>query len=557
MRMVQAGSQSEYRFQPHERPMMPGSPATPAHPPARRLAYFAIGAFVGLTGSLGNALVSANLLAIEGSLGLYSDQAAWLSTAYVMTNISTSLLLVKFRQQFGLGALAKLFLPAYVLLTAAHLFVHEFETALIVRGMSGIAASALSTLGLLYIIQSMPPQWRLKGIVLGIGIPQLATPLARLFSSDLLERGQWTVLYVFELGLALISLALLLLLRLPPSEKMKAFEKLDFLTFALYAPGIALICAVLGQGRIQWWSDAPWLGWATCGGIALIAAALIVEHNRANPLLNTRWIASRDILRFALVATAVRILLSEQSYGALGLMTALGVGNDQLVTLAVVMTLASTAGLVVSALTINPLKIGQPLLWSVGLIAIGAFIDSHASNLTRPVNMYLSQALIAFAATYFLGPTLLIGVLRALVRGPNHMVSFSALFSMTQALGGLAGGALLGTFQTMRTRFHFHEIVQALPPTDPQVAARLQMLGRAYGQVLGDPTLRSAEGAALLTQQAMREAQVLAYNDIFLLVGWLALATLAWIGWRQLRIYMTGVNPMAEPLAAMARMREQ
>ena len=84
-----------------------------------------------------------------------------------------------------------------------------------------LAGRALSTLGLLYIMQAMPPQWRLKGMILGIGIPQLATPLARLFSSDLLERGQWTMLYIFELGLALISLALIFLLRLPPSEKMK------------------------------------------------------------------------------------------------------------------------------------------------------------------------------------------------------------------------------------------------------------------------------------------------------------------------------------------------
>ncbi|MDB5687552.1 MAG: hypothetical protein JWR77_2141, partial [Rhizorhabdus sp.] len=335
----------EYIFKPHERPMMPGSPATPEHPMGRRLAYFGIGIFVGITGGLGNALVSANLTNIQGSLGLYSDQAAWLATIYIMTNVSMSLLLVKFRQQFGLVTFARIFLPAYVAVTAAHLFVHSYETALIVRAASGIAASALSTLALLYIMQALPAAWRLKGIVLGIGIPQLATPLARLFSSDLLERGQWTMLYVFELGMAIISAALIFALRLPPSEKMKAFERLDFVTFALYAPGVALLCAVLGQGRILWWGEAPWLGYAACGAVALITAALLVEHNRANPLLNTRWMASRDIVRFAFVAISVRILLSEQSYGAFGLMTALGMNNDQLITLSLVMALATAGGL--------------------------------------------------------------------------------------------------------------------------------------------------------------------------------------------------------------------
>ncbi|MBW8910307.1 MAG: MFS transporter [Sphingomonas sp.] len=555
--MAASHSTSDYVFQPHERPMMPGSPATPDHPRGRRLAYLGIGVVVGLTGGFGNALVSANIANIQGTLGLYSDQAAWLTAAYLMTNVSMSLLLVKFRQQFGLVTFARIFLPAYVLLTAAHLFVHRYETALAVRAMSGIAASALSTLALLYIIQAMPAEWRLKGIVLGIGIPQLATPLARLFSSDLLERGQWTMLYVFELGMALISLGLIFLLRLPPSEKMKAFEKLDFVTFALYAPGAALLCAVLAQGRILWWTEAPWLGYATCGALVLLAAAVVVEHNRANPLLNTRWIGSRDILRFAIVSISVRILLSEQSYGAIGLMTAVGLNNDQLITLSLVMTLATFAGVVASAVTINPMNLGRPLFWSVALIAVGAFMDADASNLTRPADMYVSQALIAFAAVFFMGPTLLIGILRALSKGPNHIVSFSALFSITQALGGLAGAAFLGTFQTMREKFHSHAIVQSLTLTDPQVAARIQVLGGSYGKVLTDPSLRSAEGAALLSQQVTREANILAFNDIFLLVGCLALLALLWIGTRQLKMYISGANPMAEPLQALAKMRGQ
>ncbi|MFD1961034.1 MFS transporter [Novosphingobium panipatense] len=423
-RHLLAAPERDYVFKPHERPMMPGSPASPDHPTLRRVAYFVIGVTVGITGGLGNALVSANTQNIQGSLGLYSNQIAWLPAAYIMTNVSMSLLLVKFRQQFGLVPFARIFLPAFVAITAAHLFIHTFATALVVRAMSGIAASALSTLALLYIMQSLPASWRLKGIVLGIGIPQLTTPLARMFSSDMLERGQWTILYVFELGLALVSLAMVFWLRLPPSERMKAFEKLDFVTFALYAPGVALLCAVLSQGRILWWTEVPWLGWALCASILLLSAAILVEYNRANPLLNVRWMASRDIVRFALVAISVRLLLSEQSYGAFGLLQTLGMNNDQLIPLSTIMLLATIAGIAASAITLNPLNLGRPVFWSVALIAAGSFMDADASNLTRPAQMYLSQAMIAFAAVYFMGPTLLIGMLRALSKGPITSSAF-------------------------------------------------------------------------------------------------------------------------------------
>ena len=92
------------QWQPHERPRLPGSPSTPLHSWRLRVAYALVGLLVSLTGGLGNALVTANLLNLQGALGAYAAEMAWLPAAYVMTNVSMNLLLVKFRQQFGLRA---------------------------------------------------------------------------------------------------------------------------------------------------------------------------------------------------------------------------------------------------------------------------------------------------------------------------------------------------------------------------------------------------------------------------------------------------------------------
>jgi len=548
---------AEYQFKPHERPTIPGSPATPEHPTPRRVGYFCVGVLTGLTSGFGNALVVANLNNIQGVFGLYSDEGAWLSTVYVMTNVCSSMLLIKFRQQFGLQHFTRLFLFLYAAVSAAHLFVHTFGMALLVRGANGVAASALNTLALYYFIQALPAKHRFKAIVIGIGVPQLATPLARTFSTGMLEAGNWDTLYLFELGLSLLSLVAVLALRLPPSEHTRAFEKLDFVTFALFAPGMALLCAVLGQGRLLWWAETPWLGYALCGAVVLITSALWVEHNRANPLLNTRWLGHRAIIRFAVVATSVRVLLAEQSYGAVGLLNAVGMDNDQLVSLFTVVSLATVAGIATGALTLNPQELGRPVRISLVLIAIGAFIDASASNLTRPANMYLTQALIAFAAAYYLGPSLLIGLSSALARGMSNFVSFSALFSITQSLGGLAGSALLGTFQAYREKFHSHSLVQSISLSDPLDAARIQALAGAYGRVLGDSALRQAEGAALLAQQVTREANVLAYNDVFLLIGVLASATFVWLLVLRLLKVVPGHAPASAPSTEAPGKKEQ
>lgn len=514
--------------QPHERSPIPGSPASPAHPFERRLAFAAISALVGITGGLGNGIVTANLSSLQGELGLYPAEAAWLPTVYVMTNVVSGLLLVKFRQQYGLRLFVQIFLVGYVLATAAHLVAHSFASAIVVRAFSGISAASLSTLGLLYMMQAFKPEWRLKGIVFAVGIPQLAVPLARLFPSELLEAGQWQTFYIFELGLALLSLAAVRWLPLPPGERFKAFEPMDFLTFALVAPGLALLCAVLGLGRVLWWFNAPWLGYALCASVVLLTLGFSIEHRRANPLLNTRWLGSGDILRFALVAILTRVVLAEQTTGAVGLLTTLGLGNEQMRGLFGVILIASIAGMVVGSITLNPGFLGKPILISLALIAVGAFLDMGATNLTRPPQMYASQAILGFAALLFIGPALLVGLTRALAAGPSHFVSFSVLFSVTQSMGGLIGAALVGTFQTVQTRVHLVQLGNQVSLADPLAAARVGSGGAGLGRVLGDPALRQAEGVALIAQSLTREANILAYDDVFRLIGVMALVTMLW-----------------------------
>jgi MFS family permease len=550
-----------YVFKPHERPTLPGAPANPDHPASRRLAYLAIGALIGITGGLGNALITVNLNFTQGTLGLYTNESAWLTAAYFMTNVPANLLLVKYRQQFGLRPFIQIALLGYALSTLLHLFLHGFWTSALVRAVNGLAASGLTTLTVLYFLQGMPPAKRLGGVMIGICIPQLATPLARALSPRLLEWGDWHMLYWFELGLALLTLGAVWSLPLPPSEREKVFEPLDFLTCALLMPALWLLVAVLSEGRIEWWTEQVWMGYALAASIALFGAAIIIEHLRANPLINTRWLGTRELVRLMLVAASVRILLSEQAFGSVGLLTVVGMLNDQMITLNLIIIVASLAGLATAVLTFKPTDLATPINVAVLLIAVGAFMDAFSNNLTRPGSFYLSQAIIGFASLLFLAQTIAIGFARTLLTGGRQFISFIVLFSISQSVGGLIGAALLGTFQTVREKIHSHELVQSIVVSDPLVAARLQGGAAQLNGALGDPALRAATGAGTLAQQVAREANILAFNDVFMLVGVLALLALLWGIYIRWSIWKRGeVSPVVllqkklqEAAAAQAR----
>ncbi|EJY8473428.1 MFS transporter, partial [Cronobacter turicensis] len=104
MRSVKHDPYAPREWAPHEKPMLLGSPSTPHHAPWKRIAYGIVGLLVCLTGALGNAMVTANLQNLQGTFAAWSTEIAWLPAVYVMTNVSINLLLVKFRQQYGLRA---------------------------------------------------------------------------------------------------------------------------------------------------------------------------------------------------------------------------------------------------------------------------------------------------------------------------------------------------------------------------------------------------------------------------------------------------------------------
>ncbi|WP_397452253.1 MFS transporter [Pseudomonas sp. NA-150] len=534
-----------HNWAPHERPSVPGSPSTPLHPTAKRWAFAVVGVIVALTGGLGNALVVANLPYLQGALGATSEEIAWLPAAYFMSTVSMNLLLVKFRQQFGLRAFTEVFLVLYALVTFGHLFVNDWASAIAVRAAHGMVGAALTSLGLYYMIQALPQRWRTKALVLGLGMSQLATPMARLVSEDLLQIAEWRGLYLFELGMAMLSLGCVLLLKLPPGDRIaKAFEALDFLTFGLLASGFALLCAVLSLGRIDWWLEAPWIGVASAASIALIFAGLAIEHNRARPLLITRWLGSGRIIRLALGITLSRIVLSEQATGAVGFMQALNMSSQQMHTLYLMMLLGSAMGLGISALTIDPGHLFKPMIIALAIMAVGSGMDSFSNNLTRPANMYISQFLLAFGGTFFLGPTVVMGF-SGVLANPRNIVSFSTLFGITQNLGSLIGAAVMGTLQTVREKFHSSYIVEHLTLIDPQVQARIASATGSYASAIADPALRANLGIRALSAAATREANILGYNDVFMTIAVVAVLTMIWIFARSL--WLISTQPRAIP----------
>lgn len=374
-----------------------------------------------------------------------------------------------------------------------------------------------------YFMQGFSGAKKLGGVMLGLGLMLCAVPLAQVLVPLLFGEGNIRAVYGFYAAMALLSVGCMLGLPLPPGRKVPALGWLDGLSFMLFAGGIALLCAFLVLGRVVWWST-PWLGYLLAGGVALSGTALLVESRRRHPMLDVSWMSMPRMLGFGLTAALVRVLTSEQTVGAAGLMSVLGMSGLQMRGFYIVVLVMSVLGVAVSLIRLDLDDIRRPVVVSLLGLALGAWLDTNVGMDTRPVQLYASQALIAFSALYFLGPMLMEGLARALAKSPDHIMSFSAVFGLSQSVGGLLGAALFNAFVVVRTRVHLGDIGVHLTQTNPNLAAEVRRLAYGYAPYGSDPALLQTKAASDLAAQAAKNATVLAFNDLFGLIAVCAFA---------------------------------
>ena len=353
----------------------------------------------------------------------------------------------------------------------------------------------------------------------------------------------------------LICFALINILELPPGNTEKVFEKLDFLSFAFFASGLAALAVFLVQGRIQWWTT-PWLSYPLIIAVVTISIALWIETHRKNPMLQVRWMRSRNIIAFTITGAVMRILLSEQNVGAAGLLANLSYGNDQLITFYAVILAASVLALVISIFRTNAMDLRRPVIFAVTLIAVGAWLDTDISLNSAPYMFYVSQFMIAFAAVYFMGPMVFEGMFRAIANGPAYIISFSVIFSISQTIGGLAGAAAIQAFTTIRTQIHYADMVSSFNLGDPALMAQVAGAGRILSTQITDANQANVAAMGQVLQGIQRQATVAAYADLFFLMATIASITTLILLLNYLYHRYHKRNPLAKELAAIAKMRE-
>jgi MFS transporter, DHA2 family, multidrug resistance protein len=99
----------------------------------------------------------------------------------------------------------------------------------------------------------------------------------------------------------------------------------------------------------------------------------------------------------------------------------------------------------------------------------------------------------------------------------DKLKNAAGLYNLTRDLGGAIALATIGTFMNQRLHFHWNRLIEDINPARPAVQHFLEtQANRLDALVPGDATRAAVK---LLANLVQREALVLTYNDVIMILG--------------------------------------
>ena len=333
----------------------------------------------------------------------------------------------------------------------------------------------------------------------------------------LTDTFSWELIFYVQIIPAGITLVCLLsgLDRSPRS--LGLLRQIQWFSIAFMAVGLFLFITVLEEGnRHDWFTSDHILRLSAISGLCLFVF-ITVQLFRKEPYINLRLCGRRNfgICCFIFFAFGVGVygtmfiialyLIQIPQYTATQVSTVImWIGIPQIVAAPLVLWLLP--------------RVDARLLLGFGcvLFSVSCFLNVDMSfdtgywelmfiNVIRAVGQPFIMVVLPIFAT-------------SLLESANHG-SAAAILNMTRDIGGAVGIACLNTGISRRADFHVDHVSEHVSSYDAETTARLDQLTQHFFAYSGDLQLARDQAVAALNSLVARDATIMAYNDMFFVIG--------------------------------------
>ena len=468
---------------------------------------------------LDTTVVNVALPQMSGNLGATTDEIAWVSTGYILSNVIVLPMTAWLSGRFG----RKRYLMASILIFNIARFMCGVSGSLteiifwrLVQGAGGAAliSTAQSTLVEIF------PRSQLPTVQSIFGLGLIVTPtIGPALGGFLTDNYSWHMIFFIHIPLGIASLALVGLF-LQDSRHQKRVNTVDFPGILMLAAGMGSLQYVLEEGERYDWFDDAWITRLAIIAFFSLVGFVVWELSARNkaPILDLRVLRDRGlaasvtlglVLGFGLYGGVfIYPLFVQNILGFSPTTTGLALIPGGLLTAVAVILCGRLLqrGFDARVLIITGMFVYIEAMWMLGhLTTQSGQSDTQLGLMVRGFGLGL--VFIPIQTVAFAG-----------LQGAQ-IAQGSALYNLMRQLGGSFGIAVLNTYITNMTQYHRADLVSSLYNGNSIYQDRLNGAAEA---LMGDGYSASAAQAGalhILNQAVQAQASVMAYNNAFILLG--------------------------------------
>jgi DHA2 family multidrug resistance protein len=471
---------------------------------------------------LDTTIINVALPQMAGNLNATTDEIAWVSTGYILSNVVVLPMTAWLSDRFG----RKRYLCFSILLFIVASFFCGTSTTLIQlvmwRIMQGAGGAALLSTAQATLRQVFPKEQQSLVqtlFVLGIVVAPTVGPT---LGGVITDNYHWSWVFFINIPIGLVSFALVYFF-LHDTQDKKKVGAIDYIGILLLTVGLGSLQYVLEEGeRYDWFDSVGIERLSILAAVTLVALiAWELSPRNSHPIVDFRVLKNRSF-------TAGLVLFLALGFGLYG-----GIFIFPLFTQNVLQFSPTETGLVllpgglataVSAMLCGRLlslpgkKVDPRLLILFGVILfLWSMWDlGHLTVMSGEADTRLALIIRGFGLGFLFTP--INNVVFAALHGPE-IAQGSSFINLFRQLGGSFGIAVLNTYITNMERFHRYDLVTNLSATNTQYSQRLQGLsGTLITHGYSIPIAAKA-AVGIVNAQVQRQAAVMSFNDGFLLLG--------------------------------------
>ncbi|HEY1258574.1 MAG TPA: DHA2 family efflux MFS transporter permease subunit [Stellaceae bacterium] len=460
-------------------------------------------------------IVTSSLTQIQGGLSASADEIAWVQTAYLiadvvmvpMSGIMTRMLST--RVVFVVAALG------FTATSALCATATSLGQMIAYRAMQGCCGGAMTPTVWPVIYAKFSGRQLATLIAIVSVILSLSSTLGPTLGGFLTDTFSWHWLFLVNIvpgSLVAAVVWLTIHIDRPDFSLLRAFDLLGMLLMAAF---LGCLEYALEEGPRLDWLDDPTIRAAVLvsiiGGVLFFWRVLTYRQ----PIVDLRAYRYRNFAFGSFFTFVVGVGMYGTTYlvplflAQVRGYSALQIGLTIIVTGLVTMAMSPLSTHIARLLDLRVM-----LALGFGLFAYSMYLTAVLTNQTGFWELFVPQLVrgLGLICCYLPANMIALGTLPQ-----DKMKNAAGLYNLTRDLGGAIGLATIVTVMNARLHFHWNRLIEDVNPARAAVQHFLDsQTGRFQSLIHGDP---SRAAMKMLTNLVQREALVLTYNDLLLLIG--------------------------------------